>query len=186
MNSMGRSVFSQYRTGSVLDVINKLDKEYYDILEALAKQAGEYSYKLREKDQQREAEIYTGLSGKLAEEVKHYVRMRKGRVLPYVLTLTEKDATGHDCTNCSGGCNVKHSAQLLEIEESHQHLRELLYRLNKVAPPIYTNTPFAELYQTLRNEMLIIDTTLTELFFLEESVLIPKIIEAQKKINARS
>lgn len=53
-----------------------------------------------------------------------------------------------------------------------------------VALPLYSETMYPDVYRLLRNHMALIENTLTELFSIEETRLIPKIIESQKKINA--
>jgi hypothetical protein len=52
--------------------------------------------------------------------------------------------------------------------------------------PLYTETIYPDAYRVLRNQMALIENSLTELFFLEENYLIPKVAEAQKIINASS
>jgi hypothetical protein len=72
------------------------------------------------------------------------------------------------------------------IKETNQHIKEIFYRLQMVASPLYTEDAHTDIYKDLRNEIVLLDTKLTELFFLEEAVLLPKVIEAQRKIHVRS
>jgi hypothetical protein len=90
---------------------------------------------------------------------------------------------GHDCSECSSGCSVNHALQLMGLKESQIRIKETLYRLLSVAMPLYADADYPDAYQSLRNQMTLIDTALTELFYLEEAHLIPKVKEAQKQIH---
>jgi hypothetical protein len=63
-------------------------------------------------------------------------------------------------------------------------MRSILNRLQVVALPLYSDTAFPDAYRVLRNQMALIENGLTELFFLEENYLLPKVVDAQKRINA--
>lgn len=76
--------------------------------------------------------------------------------------------------------------QLMELMASHNNIKGILYRLQMVSLPLYSETIYPDAYRILRNQMALIENGLTELFFLEEHYLIPKIVEAQKIINAGS
>ncbi len=126
------------------------------------------------------------LASKLLEQVLDFVNSRIGIMTPYIQELHVKKAGGHDCSKCEGGCTAKHSMHLLGLKESHQRIKEIFYRLQMVATPLYSETDFPESYKLLRNQMMLIDTSLTELFYLEEADLIPKVKEAQKHIHVYS
>jgi len=53
------------------------------------------------------------------------------------------------------------------------------------ALPLYAETIYPDVYRLLRNHMALIGSSLTDLYTAEEIQLIPKVIEAQRNINAR-
>ena len=73
---------------------------------------------------------------------------------------------------------------LIELKESHSRIKDILYRLQMVALPLYAETLYPDVYRVLRNQMALLENSLTELFFIEDAYLIPKVIDAQKKIHA--
>jgi hypothetical protein len=111
------------------------------------------------------------------------MQYRKEVLYPYLEELAAKKREGHDCSHCPGGCKVKHKAKILEINESHKFIRRTLEEINELFPEA-EKVPVAEEFRPLRNDMLLMENTLTEIYYLEEEVLLPKIKEAQKKINA--
>ncbi len=76
--------------------------------------------------------------------------------------------------------------QLFELKSSHLEIRSLLSRLQMVSLPLYAETIYPDSYRILRNQMALIENHISELLFLEENYLIPKIADAQKRINAGS
>lgn len=53
------------------------------------------------------------------------------------------------------------------------------------ALPLYSGAIHLDLYKILQNQMALLENCLAELLVLEETQLIPKIMEAQSNINAR-
>jgi hypothetical protein len=120
------------------------------------------------------------------EETLDYIKARKEKYIPYIAELFQKAETKHDCANCSGNCKVGHSMQLVELRSSNGSIKDILYRLQIVALPLYSETIYPDAYRVLRNQMALLENNISELFFLEETYLIPKVIEAQKMINVSS
>ncbi len=104
--------------------------------------------------------------------------------MPYVHELVEKTTANHDCSNCSGSCKLGHDMQITELNASNDWAKRILHRLQLASLPLYSQTMYPDEYRVLRNRMALIEMNMTELFFLENTYLIPKIVEAQKKINA--
>jgi hypothetical protein len=50
--------------------------------------------------------------------------------------------------------------------------------------PLYSDTVYPDSYRVLRNQMALLEDSMAELFLLEENYLMPKVIQAQKAINA--
>jgi hypothetical protein len=55
--------------------------------------------------------------------------------------------------------------------------------LQQLAKPLYLDIAQPLPYKILRNEIMIIETALTELFYLEETILVPRAMEVQDRIN---
>jgi len=179
---MSRTSIIQYQGLDLKDLIIALEKDYYSVLEELCKKASSFS--LKRAADYHVTEIYTNLSIVIIEQIKNIIEERKKVIVPYMNELLEKSSSGHDCQNCSGGCKVNHSFHLKQLEDSHYNVREMLHRLQKLAIPLYSEEQYSNAYRSLRNEMLLIDTTISEMFFVEESLLIPKMFDAKTKINA--
>ena len=181
-NIMSRTSIIQYQALDLSGLIIALEKDYYSLLEELCQKATGFS--LKHPNDYETTEIYTNLCIGIIEQIKQIVEERKKVIIPYMNELAEKSSIGHDCQNCSGGCKVNHSFHLKQLEDSHYSVREMLHRLQKLAIPLYSEEHYSNAYRSLRNEMLLIDTTISEMFFIEESLLIPKMFDAKTKINA--
>jgi hypothetical protein len=172
-------------TENLQPLIERLDKSYYDTIISLCASAQKYAQKLQELEVQNSTSQYVVLCNKLIEEIRLYISNKKEHLVPYVRSIYEKEKDGHDCKNCSGSsCSAQHEMHLNELSHSHRQLKEIISRVQMVALPLYSETMYPDVYRLLRNHMALIENTLTELFSIEETRLIPKIIESQKKINA--
>lgn len=181
---MAKLPFSQYRDHDLNSLVDKLCNEYYTTVDSLCKNAVRIVSELEQEEVHPSTVLYMSLSTKLLDQVDDFINLRVGVIVPYVQELHTKQNEGHDCSSCAGGCHIRHTSQLAGLKESHKKIKEILYRLQMVALPLYTDIDYPDNYKSLRNEMMQIDTALTELFYLEESSLIPKIMEAQKFIHA--
>jgi len=176
--------FSEYRHNDLGKLVADLRQNYYSDILHQCSTAERVLSELQQGEAHPSTTLYLSLCNKLLEQVKDFITIRTDMLIPYIMELHVKDTEGHDCNNCSGNCGMKHTAQLISLKESQQHIKEILYRLQMVAMPLYTQTTYPAGYKILRNEMMLIDTALTELFYIEEATLIPKIMEAQKNIHA--
>jgi hypothetical protein len=163
-----------------------LEAEYYTKLESLCERAEYHLADLSKDDEPGGESLYNSLSKKLIGQVGQYVRLRRFGLAPYIQELVRKEDIGHDCRSCSDSCVTRHRAQITGIKEGHNRIKEALYRLQSIAPPMYSAPQQDNVYRSLRADLMQLDTALTELFYLEESSLIPKVMEAQKAIHAHS
>ncbi len=168
--------------------VARLNKDYYDVINGLCEIAKKQANKLRELEVHQSASQYVILCCRLIEEIEQHIKARKESFIPYAMKLAEKESDDHDCANCKGGgaCNLQHEMHLVELKESHNRIKDILYRLQMVALPLYSETLYPDVYRVLRNQMALLENALTELFFIEDAYLIPKVIETQKKIHADS
>jgi hypothetical protein len=137
-------------------------------------------------DVHQTASLYTILGKKLMGQIAQYVRLRRFALVPYISELIEKEDEGHDCRNCSSKCGVRHRAQIDSIRDAHTRIKETLCRLKSVTVAFPAGTDRETSYRSLRAEMTQLDTTLTQLFYLEECSMIPKVLEVRTAIHARS
>ena len=167
-------------------LVEKLERSYYNVINTLCETAKKQSQKLQELEVLQSASQYISLCNRLINEIQQYIKAKRESFMPYVRKLLEKENAGHDCSKCTGdGCSLQHTAQLMELKEAHAHIKDILYRLQMVSLPLYSDTNYPDVYRVLRNHMALIESNLTGLFSIEETSLIPKIIEAQKNVRAR-
>lgn len=189
---MSEFKLSIYKKDSSIEIVELLEKNYFQTIEEHCQKAGEYALQLKitgytsNKNHATSPDIYISMCLGVIEDIKQCIKFRKENIIPYVLELAGKVTAGHDCSNCSTGCAVKHASKIPEIESYHGRTKDMFGRLERLSIPVYgANNSYAEIYKLLRNEMIIIQTAVIELFFIEESALIPKIQEEQKNIHAR-
>lgn len=181
---MASTLYNQYINYPLADLVHKLEGDYYDVLAGLCNNAYDHAISLDDNGQHSETSLYVSMATKMLNEIKSLIVFRRNVMIPYIDDLDHKVDEGHDCGNCSGNCGAKHEIHMSELKNSHKKIKELLFRLQMVAVPLYSTVKYPEEYKILRNEVTLIDTILTELFYLEESALVPKVLNAQKTINA--
>ena len=181
---MTRILHEQFSRIDLPELIKRLSVECYVPLHKLCDTAGKQAQKLDGLESQQTTSQYTTLCSKLITEIIQCLVTRQDTYIPYIETLAEKAMASHDCKNCSGTCKMNHDMQLVELKASHNNIKSILYRLQMVSLPLYSETIYPDAYRILRNQMALIESSLTELLFLEEHYLIPKVIEAQNIINA--
>ena len=166
------------------NVAKHLDADYYNAIEALCLKLREQCLRVKEEDTQNITSVYNSLCINLLSELQHFIKTRREKTIPYINGLTAKVAISHNCLNCGKNCKEDHQTQIAAIEDAHYKIKELLNRLQKVATPLYSIDTYPETYKQVRKDMVLLNQMIYELFYLEESALIPKILEAQKNINA--
>jgi len=178
---MAKSQFSQYHKDDLATLAGRLEKNYYHIVEC---QANCVEQLLGHEDTLLCGELYNSLSLHLVGEIRNQLRYRRDELAPYMRQLHAKMQSGHNCLNCAGDCSAGHGERLESLKAAHQKVKEILYRMSQVSesPPALRFPNLA--CRVLKNEIEQLDITLTELFYVEEAVLIPRIMEAQSQINA--
>lgn len=181
---MAAILFAKFRSYTIDELLNRLDEGYYQALDIICTNARNCAAQLGVEPGHPSLSLYSGIYTALLDDVQRLLLFRKQVVIPYVQELLAKVEDGHNCKNCSGNCHVGHSAQLLGLLDSHNEIKSVLSGLHMATMPVDNDMDYPEGYRVLRNEIVVINTMLTELFYIEESSLIPKIMEAQKAINA--
>jgi hypothetical protein len=108
-------------------------------------------------------DYYNLMDAELA--VQDFIQFRKEVIAPYVHELFGKVTTGHNCISCSGTCEVRHTLKTVEFKNSIEALKVM--GITGILPVPLMGA---------MNEML----------YIEEHILMPKILEAQKEINVHS
>ncbi len=167
------------------DLTEDLHSQYYTQLERMMLKAEEYAQQLKETDIHNTLHQYIDACRRLLYELNVFLQHRRCVLTPYIKELVVKHAEGHDCSTCAGACNVGHNAHVSEIQLSHSRMKELLYNIEKITLQCNVHTECSAKYSLLNAEMRLIDTSLSELFYVEEMNLLRKIFEEQQFIHIR-
>jgi hypothetical protein len=177
------SIKGQYAKLSLEELTEKLAAEYYESIERLCADVYEQVEKIKALDPARMNYAYLKQCYTVIDGIKQSLTERRERIIPYLMSLTEKVATGHNCGNCSNGCKVSHDMHLMDVSAAAKKLKNIQADLQLLSLPLYVDTHFPDQYRVLRNMLALVESDCIELFFMEENYLIPKVIEAQKAIN---
>lgn len=177
-------MYYRYGVATLPEIVEQMREGSYLELTELCDRAWQHAERLSNIEIKQQASQYISLAMGLISDVKAVIFARNDKFLPYIESLSEKVATKHDCTGCQGGCKISHDMHVMELQGSLGEIKKILDRLQIVALPLYAETMYPEEYRVLRNQMALIESTLTDLFVLESNYLVPKVIEAQKSINA--
>jgi iron-sulfur cluster repair protein YtfE (RIC family) len=180
---MIHSLFAQYRNYNLKELAARFYKEYYTTMEELCNNAGREADKLHAKG--KDATEYLLQYHKLAAEVREYILYRKDILFPYLEELSDKTREGHDCTNCKGGCKAAHMAKVMDLNISHSRIQGTLDEIKTVSL-LRSDEMNEREWKVLQNELQLLEGMLTELYYLEQEVLLPRIKKAQHNINAYS
>lgn len=161
----------------------QLQEEKYTRIESLGKRVHADAVAVQINDTHDAARRYSGVCVKAHQQVTAYLRMHRLVIIPYISDLIEKDDVGHDCEACGGGCSISHSAHITEIREAHFRMKEVLSWLQDARNEV---AEFPEGWHALQSDITLLETAMTELFLIEESKLIPMIIELHKNIGAHA
>ena len=183
---MARILYSTYQKEDLLELVGRLDRDYYEVIDELCRHAAIHASEVEISKINQSTILFIDLCKKLIKEISQQVKMRREIFIPYAHQLLKKAAQQHRCYDCVDNCNNEQSEQLKLIIDSHEIIKELLFRIQQLAKPLYLETIQSISYKILRNEMMIIDTALSELFYIEEVILIPKVKEVQNQLNANS
>lgn len=182
---MAAITINQYQTLTLTELLEQLSVEWYDTILAACTKTRLHLTNLL-KLEVNEPSQYLQQCDSLLQETEQYIASRKERFTPYINSLAEKAATKHDCANCTGNCKLNHDMQLWELRNSNRGIKDILNGLQMLSLPLHSDTMYPDAYRVLRNHVSLLESDLAKLFLIEESFLIPKVIEAQKLINAGS
>ena len=181
---MALSIFLQYQNKTLAELAGKLRTDYYDLVGILVGHVDDHCNYLASKQISKDSAVYRALCGELITDIKKCLAYRVDELIPYLNELAKKEETGHNCSSCTGRCDMQHSARLLEYMASLEETKATFHKIRAVVSEEYA-TGDSEL-NILRNEMVNLDNALNELFLIEELSLLPKMKAAQKNINVVS
>jgi hypothetical protein len=167
-------------------LLKYLDADFYNRLESICVNAALPLAELKDADTTPSVALYTQHAHRLIHQIEQYLRLRRVGLKPYIHELIEMEEEGHDCRECSTPCEIRHSAQITGIKEAHSKIWEMLVCLHNCDVPLADDAVEQESLRKLSAEIKKLDATLTELISLEESSLLPLILEAQKAIHVRN
>lgn len=180
------SKYNEYFTILLKPFTEIVQVEYYDAIDGLCAKTRAQAEKIRKLEKQGEHLQYIMQCENIISEIEKYIKTRKSIYVPYVHELSEKVSDNHNCSTCSGKCSVSHDMHVVELNATNEEMKRVLSKLQVSTFPLYSETFFPEEYRLLRSSMTLLETAITELVFVENNFLIPKIVEAQKQINADS
>jgi hypothetical protein len=174
-----------YKSGTLEQVASLLEEQLYAMLLQICTEADDIALQLRAREIEEglNTEIYTGFCINFIKQLRHYQQEKIATIVPYLRSLSDKERNNHNCANCSHNCQVNHALQVAFIRESHEFAKTQLHRLNNLAVPVDSASESDGLYGLLRDKMFQIEKLLLESRFVEETILIPQVVSAQKAIN---
>lgn len=161
-------------------LVTQLRQKKYPQLEALAKVVYSDTLAVQINDIHDADRRYSSLCIKLHDQVTQYLRLHQLVLIPYISDLIKKRDMGHDCRTCGGGCSLYQTAHKSDIREAQIGMKEILSWLDEAATNL---AEFPQEWQMLRGNVSMLHIALTELFLIEESELIPMMIQLQKNIG---
>lgn len=179
------SMQEQSLSGKLEQLISKLGKSHTSVDHLCNWATANLSLLEGEADYGQEL-LYIQPVHKLVNEASQYLRFSRILLLPYLDELVKKQSENHDCRQCAGSCSVRHTVQIQNIQEAHRKMKQARLELNHAVWPSYADAGPDAAYLPLREIVLQLETVIGELNQLEESELIPLILEAQKNIHAHS
>lgn len=178
------STHEYFRETGLVPFADQLKSKYYAAAEEINNKARRQTEKIKRLEMAEAPLQYVSLCERVLTETDSYIRNRQSVYLPYVLKLSDKVADDHNCANCTGNCKLEHDSHVMELNATNDLIRQVLSKLKMASLPLYSETTFPDEFRVLRAHMTLLENHLTELVFLENNYLIPKIREAQKSINA--
>jgi hypothetical protein len=141
-------------------IIAYMERQYYLPIEQLCLKAKEDIIEIHGGDNDQTASLYTTLSKKLLEYVTDYVRLR--RVL-----LKGFAEEGH-AYNCDAHCEQ-------HLLDGRSKIQELFVQLNAIIEPPLSESAHPGSERALRLTIRDLDEQTREMFYLEQTSLLPKI-----------
>lgn len=172
-----------YKNMSLQAVAGQLQDDYYGVIPILCKHAREHAKYLQSKTIDQKLMYVVEHTLQWIGVIEDFIGHRNTLVKPYINELADKDSGGHNCQLCSGRCEMQHTAKVMEITTSLIHIKEQ-HRLFVDELPELLKGVHPQDVKCLNNTSMLLCNYLDELLRLEADILVPRIKDAQKNINA--
>jgi len=180
---MTKKSFSIYEQAMMIDLIERLNEDYYKPIETLVGHVGAYCDHLKTKVLTEKNISYISSAGSFMAAAKKFLTYRNNIFIPYLKLLTEKDTTGHDCQNCSGKCEVQHGSKIMEFMLSIKETNDSLLHMRS---EVFEGAESLKEFEFLIYKVILLGSLFEEVLQVEEEILLDKIRGAQKNIHAVS
>lgn len=127
-------------------------------------------------------ESWASLSEVWMGNLSKYLELRIDVLVPYLLELNNKETTGHNCSECSGKCDMQHAARLAELDFSNVQITQL-YSTYLDDAMLFRDEVLTSQADLAHAAIDFLNSYLFRLIDLERSVLIPRVRDAQKTIR---
>lgn len=148
---------TNYENSSLSQLADQINADFYE--------------PIRQQCEQTSAQLSVDTNKEALEQIRNFVELKQRTLLKYMAALAEKSATGHDCSICPGGCEMGHAEHLTYIQQSHMMINSHLAAIDMNEMP---------------DELQQLSNLVVNLLQIEDQVLVPKISDAQKRINVIS
>lgn len=174
---------SENTSHGLRDLIEEIHTGYYETINLLCNNISRLIKDINAGGIRPENTAYISAAKTIVAEAEKYIAQRMLIFIPYINALVQKDMDGHNCSTCSGICELQHREQLISFSEQQQRFKEHMTGLTKVSSKIYKRDE-PENLKALHNKMTLLHNMVAELLYMEEDALLPKIVASQKNIYA--
>ncbi len=170
---------------SLQDLIQRVKDDYYIILTLLSGQAKEYSTMMENTQLGNKEKLFFQINREWATELNAYIEYRNETILPYLQQLAEKEYTGHNCGQCSGKCDMQHTARIIEFTHTIDNVKGLYTSYSEKLSEL-REVNYSDRYKAIATTMDFLNEYAHQLWRIELDCVLPKMKMAQKNINAHS
>ncbi|XZF14425.1 hypothetical protein ACTHGU_21795 [Chitinophagaceae bacterium MMS25-I14] len=165
---MTKLLFSRYQENNLQVLAEQLSSDYYDQLVDSCEKICNMASKLTLNNFPPSVSLFASLYARILEEIRQEIRICRAVITPCISELYEQPA---DC--CT---NIAERHQVKGIKAAHAKLMEIISRIDLIMPPLRESEYHVHHEcKILQNELIVLNHTLTELFCVEEAVIMPKI-----------
>ena len=170
---------------SLAQLSDVLKKKYYEVVSLQCNHAIDYAALIESNNPSLEQLFFARRTTSWVNQLTEFVKHRNEIIIPYLNELAGKEADGHNCEMCSGRCDMQHRSKEVEINYTLQQAKDN-YATYRSDINVMIRQPHPHEFRAFPNMMRDLQECLEEAFYLESKVMLPKIKEAQTKINAHS
>lgn len=175
---MTHALAAQLSNHNPAQLAHHLKDTYYRPIQRLCGDTLRYTTQLSQAGLMKPTFLYRSLCQKLVEQISMYLEFRETQLSDLVRHQHEYCKLNNSLIK-ENEQNIREEAESISCRHLQRQIKELMFRLHTVGEPLYSRTGHIKPYEALRAIMLDIDTNTTMLFYLEETLLVPKIAATQ-------